>query len=240
MTSELHHLAAAYSLDALDDSERTEFEAHLATCETCRDDVTAFTATSAELAEGTATQPPAHLKANVMASITQTRQLPPVVAQSIADEEPAPVVSLAGRRHRSRMMQGLAAAAAVAIIAVGAVALIGSRGSTGVDDVLAAPDAVTTTLAGDSGNVQVIWSPERDQVALIGSGLPPAAPGFVFELWAIADGTPVPAGLFVADDGSINAIADVDDFEPEAWGITIEPEGGSLQPTSDIIYYAEA
>jgi anti-sigma-K factor RskA len=189
------------------------------------------------LAEGVAIPPPAHLKARVMETISQTPQLRP---QLDVAPPAAPVIELAGHRRRTRTMQVLAAAAAIAIVAVGAVVLIGSRGGSGVDDVLAAPDAMSTTLAGDGGNVQVVWSPGRDQVALIGSGLPPAAPGYVFELWAIADGTPIPAGLFTTSgDGSISAIADVGDFEPEAWGITIEPTGGSLQPTSDIIYYAE-
>ena len=35
----VHDLVAAYALDALDDSERREFEEHLATCEQCSEEL---------------------------------------------------------------------------------------------------------------------------------------------------------------------------------------------------------
>ena len=35
----LHDLTPGYALDALDESERAEYEAHLATCEQCRDEL---------------------------------------------------------------------------------------------------------------------------------------------------------------------------------------------------------
>jgi anti-sigma factor RsiW len=37
---DIHQLAAAYALDALDDRERAEFEAHYPTCPVCRPEVT--------------------------------------------------------------------------------------------------------------------------------------------------------------------------------------------------------
>ena len=40
MTHDLHTLTGAYALDALDDAERREFEAHLAQCAGCRQRVT--------------------------------------------------------------------------------------------------------------------------------------------------------------------------------------------------------
>src|SRR5207253_6326006 len=38
-TQALHDLTAAYALDALDEPERREYEAHLARCEQCRDEL---------------------------------------------------------------------------------------------------------------------------------------------------------------------------------------------------------
>ena len=35
----VHDLTPAYALDALDEIERLEYEAHLATCEDCRDEL---------------------------------------------------------------------------------------------------------------------------------------------------------------------------------------------------------
>jgi hypothetical protein len=32
-------------------------------------------------------------------------------------------------------------------------------------------------------------------------------------------------------------LTEIDDVEPEGWGVTIEPDGGSPQPTSDILFF---
>jgi anti-sigma factor RsiW len=47
---DIHELAAAYALDALDGRERDAFEAHLRDCETCTKDVADFRSTAAMLA----------------------------------------------------------------------------------------------------------------------------------------------------------------------------------------------
>ena len=46
---DIHHLAAAYVLDALDPRERDEFETHYGACDVCRDDVVAFRRTRERL-----------------------------------------------------------------------------------------------------------------------------------------------------------------------------------------------
>src|SRR2546425_10089908 len=45
-----HELSAAYALDALDGDELRAYEAHLAGCERCREDVASFRETAAALA----------------------------------------------------------------------------------------------------------------------------------------------------------------------------------------------
>lgn len=246
MSADLHHLAAAYALDALDADERMEFERHLATCDVCSEDVTSFGAVAANLADASIAAPPNHVKDAVMAKVTATRQVAPLVPQ--ADDAPSlmpgggagDVVNLAERRQRKfSVMNMLAVAAAVALIAVGAIVIAGQRGGPGVDDVIAAPDALVTQLEGEAGSVRIVWSAERDQVAVLADGVGQPEIGFVYELWAIVGGTPTPAGLFEADDGVIRDVVDIDDVAAEAWGITIEPEGGSDAPTSEILYYAE-
>ena len=39
---DIHHLSAAYALDALDERERMAFEAHYPSCDVCRADVIDF------------------------------------------------------------------------------------------------------------------------------------------------------------------------------------------------------
>lgn len=243
MTTDLHHLAAAYVLDALEADEQADFEQHLDTCATCRDDVRDFAATASILADASLTSPPAGLKALVMREISHTRQEDPIIADT-AVAGTAVVTSLDSRRRRPSLpIALLASAAALAVLAVGAVALVGTRGGTGVDQLIAAPDASVTTLAaqtpGTPGTIQVVWSPSRDQVALIGNGLAEPDDGFIYELWAIAGDTSVPAGLFDPDDGSVRTVHSIGDVDAAAWGITIEPSAGSTTPTGDILYLAE-
>ncbi|MFP5489750.1 MAG: anti-sigma factor domain-containing protein [Acidimicrobiia bacterium] len=233
-SGDLHHLAAAYALDALEPDERAAFEAHYPTCDVCRSEVEQFRETAGLLGEAAPATPPAGLEQSVMSAIARTRQLPPV------DRSPA-----AQRRRRYPSGGVLAAAAAVVTLVIAAAVLVGSRGGASpVEEVLAAPDAVVTTLAptadGGEGTFQVVWSPERDRVAVIANGLPDPGPDRVYELWAIVGETPVPAGLFTPDDGGVRAAVEIDDVDAAAWGVTVEPDGGSAAPTTPILFFADA
>jgi anti-sigma-K factor RskA len=103
---------------------------------------------------------------------------------------------------------------------------------------LAAPDAVTVQLEGEAdGTLRVVYSAERDEAVLVGSGL--AAPGDerTYQLWTIAGEQPASAGVFDPDgDGELDQPVELPTGDPDAWAVTIEPEGGSPAPTSDIIF----
>lgn len=142
----------------------------------------------------------------------------------------------------------LAIAAAVVLLVAGGALLIGLRsGSTTVDDVVAAPDAVETALAltpdGEAGSVRVVWSAEQERVALVGDELPDPGDDRAYQLWAIVGDTPVPAGLFELDGDAVRstaALPGLGDGDLTAWGVTIEPARGSDQPTTPILFFAEA
>lgn len=229
MNDDLHHLAGAYALDALDDNERLAFEAHYATCDICAEEVQSFQEAAFSLADGASTEPPPNLKRQVMAQVAQTRQVGPVV------------IDLSEARNRRRPnMRLIATAIAAACIVVAGIfgAQVLSNGSD-TDDLIAAPDAVVTTLEGETGNLEVVWSAERDQVAIIGSDLGALDEGTTYELWFVNDDGVAKAALFKPDNGEVNDIFDVDDVDPSGFGVTIEPDGGSDQPTSDILYLGE-
>ena len=77
--ADLHDLAPAYAMDALDASEREEFEAHLAECEACQAEVEALRSATVVLAEESAAVPPASLRASVLAAVETTEQQAVVV-----------------------------------------------------------------------------------------------------------------------------------------------------------------
>ncbi len=229
MTSELHHLAGAYALDALEESERVAFEQHLTSCDWCAVEVTDFRATAAMLAEGVAAAPPPHLKSKVMAEVARTRQVSPTV------------VPLRGRRPIRLVVASVAAS--LLILALAAAALLRSTRTDGIDDVIAAPDAVTVNLSatedfeGDPGVLRVVWSAERDEVVIIGEGLADPGRGKVYQLWLLAEGDEIlPEDLLVPEGGAIRKVLDVSDRTAAGWGVTIEPAAGSTTPSPPILY----
>lgn len=82
---DVHGLTAAYALDALEEADRAEVEAHLAECEDCRRDLRDFRETAARLGAAEAAGPPEGLWEKVEAEAARTRQLPPRAAASGAD-----------------------------------------------------------------------------------------------------------------------------------------------------------
>ena len=155
---EIHHLGAAYALDALDERERAAYEAHFATCDICRTDVREYRAAAAELASLTATPPPPDVRARVMSEIAVTRQLSPL---------PASVVRLTDRRPNRAVTAVLAVAAAALFFVAGALVLGGDDDSFG--DELAAmmedPTFTIVELGGDGqGSVTVAWTSDAAAV----------------------------------------------------------------------------
>jgi anti-sigma-K factor RskA len=232
---DIHHLAAAYALDAVDERERAEFEAHYPTCPVCRPEVAGFRETLSQLAASSSVPPPTSLKADVLAEIGTTRQLSPLL--------PGSVVELATLRlRRQRLLRTVAVAAAVVLIATGAFAF-GRRSR--VDDsyaaaaaaVISRPDATITELAGsEAGSFKVAWSPSTDQVVVIGNGLPDPGPGKAYELWRIDDAGPHAVRLLdKAGGGDVRRVLQLDG-PPMQWAITVEPEGGVDVPTGDVIF----
>lgn len=235
MTDDIHLLAGAYALDALDPDERRRYESHYPDCELCVGEVAGFRATAAALAASVADAPPPDLRDRVMAEVARTRQVAPLV------------VPLA-RVRRGRTLLAVAASVIALVVVVGAV-LFGLDAEGERDDavelasVLVAPDAVTTVLdrsGADDGTVRVVWSPERDAAVVIGTGLGAPGPDGTYELWSLRGEEARPAGVFVPEgDGSVTTLLEVAFDDSEAWGITIEPAGGSLRPTGEILYLAE-
>ncbi len=228
MTDDLHHLAGAYALDALEPAERRAFEQHLSSCAGCQTEVAEFRETAARLAEAEPVDPPAGLRARVLADTASNRQLPPEVA---------PVVEIATRR-RPRILPAVAALL-VAVAGTVGVVLATSDDDDPVDEVVAAADATTADLDGEPGSVEVVWSQAQNQAAVIADGVVDPAEGETYALWFVtADGVQ-PAGLFTSDDGRVATVIDLSEFDIGdgiGWGISIEPDGGSPQPTGDVLY----
>lgn len=82
--NEIHESTGSYALDALDEAELAEFEAHLAACGNCAQEVAEFHETAAELTRFTEAAPPLALRDTVLCAVRKTPQLP---AQQAADQD---------------------------------------------------------------------------------------------------------------------------------------------------------
>ncbi|MFD4245993.1 anti-sigma factor [Streptomyces sp. NPDC058525] len=235
--SDIHVLAAAYALNALDPGEREEFAAHLTACEACRHDVADFQATAARLAAATAQAPPAAMKPRTMADIDHVRQLPPRVPAA------APT-ALRGVLRRKALPVALAASLVAAASFAGLAAWQhqenrqleqrarqSERQLDAVSTVLAAPDARTVHgRAGNGAFTTVVASDRQNKAVFTAAGLPAPAAGKTYQLWLSHDGTMRPAG-FIHQDGSV--LINGDTADADAVGLTLEPAGGSPQPTTN-------
>ena len=234
---DLHHLSAAYALDALDERERVAFEAHYGACEVCRTDVLEFHRTLTQVADSLAAPPPASLRSKVMAEVAVTRQLSPSLAQTI---------DLAKRRRMRAWTTMMVAAAALAMIMVTVVALNGRGNNYEYSDDLARvmeqPDSRLLSLenkSGTEGSFKVAWSSSLGEAVLIGEGLPAAPNDKAYELWLITpEQTMAMYVLDPANDGNVHRTFKAP-ADPIAWAITVEPAAGSPTPTGEIIYIAD-
>lgn len=230
---DLHRLAAAYVLDALDDDERRAFEAAYVHDPEVRDEVHELREAAASLATMAATPPPEHLRAAVLAEITATRQLSPR-AQVRRD----------ARSAGWRPLRFAAAAAAIVVVAL-AGWWFGWRAeppgfAEQFERILAQRDSqvvsLRATTEGIEGEFRLVWSQAAGQVAVLADGLASPPSDQVYELWLIDAQGPAPMGLLAEGrQGSIRTVIELDG-RPDAWGVTHEPVAGSPAPTGPILF----
>ncbi|MGW3864957.1 anti-sigma factor, partial [Streptomyces sp. NPDC005047] len=82
-------------------------------------------------------------------------------------------------------------------------------------------------------SASVIASRAQGQAAFVASGLPPLTSDRVYELWYAKAGAFRPAGLLAGSGGRLAHLLEGPLEGATAVGITVEPAGGSPQPTTD-------
>ncbi|WP_433129287.1 anti-sigma factor [Micromonospora sp. CA-240977] len=232
MSADIHTLAGAYALNAVDELEGAAFERHMADCEPCRVEVAELRETAARLADETVVEatPPA-LRERTLAQVARTPQLRADAGTS-------------ARRHGGRWRQIAVAAAATIVVAGGASAVTWTVSNDRISDeqasssearqiaaVLDAPDArVFERSLQPGGAATVVVSRDRDRGVVLLRDLPEAGPGRIYELWLIRGSQPRKVGqLAEGVRASTTVIGPV--AEAGTFGVSNEPAGGSAAPT---------
>ncbi|WP_338899123.1 anti-sigma factor [Streptomyces sp. TG1A-60] len=245
---DLHSLAAPYALDALEPDERRRFDKHLERCDRCPAEVRALSEDAVRLAWSTAAPAPAALRDRVLAAVRDTPQEAPAQARPqqhlpphVWGTAPPPKTRARAPRMRPLFAPLAAATAAAALVVASLFAVQADRArdqleaeraqASEIAHVLAAPDArVSGDRDAEGHGIGVIASAEEGSAIVTLSGFEDLPDGRVHQLWLMRpDVQPRSLGLF---DGDTPVVANGMDSDATSLAVTVEPDGGSPQPTS--------
>jgi anti-sigma-K factor RskA len=257
---DVRDLLPGYALDALDDLERRSVERLLESDADARRALDEYREVVASFTVDT--EPPAALRASVLDRVRNTPQVfgtsasaeAPGSDESSGTATPSPatavppgqrptvggdVVDLSARRRNRRWgvaLTAVAAAAAIAVPTTIAVQVTAERDrlreqSEIVSEMLVDPDAsiLRGTVAG-GGQASVLVA--DDDMFFRADDLPEPGAGRAYQLWVVAeDGSVSSAGVLSVRDGETASL--VQGVEGIGMAVTVEPEAGSEQPTTD-------
>ncbi|MFG2934559.1 anti-sigma factor domain-containing protein [Streptomyces sp. NPDC048282] len=237
-TTDPHALTGAYAVHGLHGEERAAFERHLASCAACAQEVAEFTATAGRLARASTVRTRPVMREQVLQRITTVRQ---VAAGTTALERVRGSVPGGRAVTRWTLAACVAAAAAFGGTAVWQYERAqdarhrAARAEQHADDVarvLAAPDARSRSVKVAGGAGTLVVSADRDRAVFVTSGMAPPPQGKVYQLWFSESGRMRSAGLMDPGRGSQAVLMQGAVDGASGVGITVEPAGGSKEPTS--------
>jgi anti-sigma-K factor RskA len=261
MDPRIEELLPFYVLDALSEEEKELVESYLAEHPEARAQVEELQVGASALpASVVPVEPPLRVKEALMARVTadvQTRE-----RSSARVESPA---SRRGLRFDDifRVLSLGAAAAAIlwAFVLNTQVARLQQEISSLNDQVAAQSqsldnliqnlpqseqsDVITVSLKSTGEQPrplgQLIADPDDKSAVVVISGLPPLEPGQTYQVWLIGD-APVSAGLLTVDENGQSVLIITSEEAIGSFnslGISIEPEGGSIEPSDQIVVLSD-
>ncbi len=251
---EAMELAGLYALDALTPDEKAAVDAHLAACAQDHSEIASLGGLAPALAsQAEPVGAPASLKRRVLEAYAADN---PGVARSaplgLDAVDGAPnLVAPAARRRRAPNWLGWAAAG-VAVVLLAALSVYGlnlrqqaDQANQRAEQIAAAVAAMTApgsqvAILHGTGAAQGVNGfaafPASGGGYVVMTDVPDAPSGMTYQAWFIVDGQASSAGLMtVGPDGNLVASG----MEPlpgtQVVAVTLEPTGGSEQPTSQPI-----
>jgi hypothetical protein len=218
---ELLELATPYALHAVSDAELSDIDRRVAAAPSpvaaaFADEVRAVRETMAVVSAATVAQPPAHLRAAVLAAVQPDT------------------------RRQSRWRTAAFASAASIAVGLGAfglgVLMRPPATSTVADQVLAAPDVQTVSRPLGPGTATVMFSRDRNAGVLVMNNVPPPSPGTVYQMWLVGANGPTSAGTMGTAAVAPSTKATLANLGSSmALAFTVEPGTGSPRPTGAVL-----
>ena len=250
---ELEELAATFALEAQPPEERVAYLGHLEVCDVCRRLASQFQATADLLPSALEEQPGSpSLKGRILAEAAADLPGQNRRAHELPSRERLPLRWL----WPGWISPRAAAAMAVLILAIVGVGTwnvilwgqVNQRDETLVAqeqilDAIAAGARISPlagTEAAPQANATLIQEPGASSAFLLVNGLPALPEGQEYQVWKITGEDPAGAGIFGRSDSMEQlVILPTDFFGADAIGVSIEPRGGSPQPTGAIVLQGE-
>ena len=248
---EAEDLLGAYALDALPEGEASSMRAHLVSCADHAARVAELRAVALELpALADPIPAPIGLRARVLVAIEQEsapRQSAPRSIDAPMKRAEARVLwRPANIRSFSTAWGAIAAALVIALGGLLAWNLVLQNRSGASVERLASRATSVTALRQTSDGVEseivrgtVVYFGEDKKALLISEGLTPLDGTKTYQMWAVGGGQPVSIGVMNAGPGgTLSTVLPFDAARTGTLAITIEPAGGSAQPTTAPILIA--
>ena len=227
--------AAAYLLGALEPEEARAFQAHLAECSICRDEVDSLRGVVQALPMAAPQYPaPRRLRRRVLRAVREEQSTLRSSGAGPAGRRRGSGLrgSSLTRRPVARPALAGALVAACAVIAVLLVTAISGSPSSG--------RLIRAQVTGVTGSAQLRVAHERAE--LVVHHLTPPARGHVYEVWLkAAHGKPVPASVLFSVSSAGNAEVGLPRSVRgmSVLMVTSEPDGGSASPTGRPVIVAQ-
>ncbi|MFC5280805.1 anti-sigma factor [Arcanobacterium canis] len=178
------------------------------------------------------TEPPAHVRENLMALIGANNAQPPL--DNVRHE--ADVVDISRRRRWSRVAMNAAAAVALVVVGVGVGRWSAMGSMENVSHYAALNEAQDVeramTTMDDGHKVTLTWSQSMDMAAVTFPAELRAPRGQSLQVWVEMDGKITSGGIYApGKDGSFSFVKLMPEPGAKVF-VTIEPAGGSSAPTS--------
>lgn len=240
MNSEEHpfDLLPAYALGSLDDEETLQVSEHLSSCKICRAELMAFDRVVNDLPLAIEeSAPPNELKSRIMAHTLKKNEIRfPEGEKSLWDR-------LRESIRSSAPVWGPVGVVLILILGLSNLILWGRLNQ--IENVtqnvlLSIPMQGTESTPQAVG--MLVVSRDGEHGTLIVDGLPALDDISQYQLWLIRDGQRTSGGLFSVDDEGYGSLW-VSSPEPllnfQAFGVTVEPAGGSSAPTGEKVLGGE-